>query len=153
MTSTDITAFDEYLEENHKRNREQNNYNISKAGLYFDPLTDQEPDTNTLTDRLAEKVNVLDRKNSIDRTHTKKPKPLLNASYPAQAATHSETSKAKGKRSTKPEEMEIITQTKTGIRLTCPVGHVWIFGGSLDRRYAQCNKCKRTVKLPKQGAK
>lgn len=53
MISTDTTAFNDYLEENVKLNRQNDITNLSKAATYFEPLLDQEPD-NTFTDRLAE---------------------------------------------------------------------------------------------------
>ena len=52
MTSDNLTAFSEYLAENHKANRTKDNAmiaRIQRTAKVFDPLTDQEPV------RLAEK--------------------------------------------------------------------------------------------------
>jgi hypothetical protein len=50
ITTENITDFDEYLEENHRKNPQNDISNMSAVGRYFDPLVDQEPNT----DRLAE---------------------------------------------------------------------------------------------------
>ena len=50
MISIDATAFDDYLKDNAKRNRQNDITNLSKAGTSFDSLTDQElfHDANTI---------------------------------------------------------------------------------------------------------
>jgi hypothetical protein len=42
MISIDATAFDGYLKDNAKRNRQSDIANLSRAGTYFDPLPDQD---------------------------------------------------------------------------------------------------------------
>ena len=56
LTSEDLAALYNYLEENKQRNRINDINNMSKAGTHFDPLTDQEPNTSgtILDNRLAE---------------------------------------------------------------------------------------------------
>lgn len=161
MTSTDnLIAFNKYLEENHKRNRtadEARFTKLQKLGEDFDPLLDQELPTDTIVslnpDHPTERVNVLVT-HSVVRAKTKKPSlhnDNDNAAKTAKASS-SEIGKAKAKAG-HDTEMEIITQTRTGIRLTCRNGRVWIYTGRRDRGFTNCSHCKSSVKLPKSKSK
>jgi hypothetical protein len=120
MISIDATAFDDYLKDNAKRNRQNDIANLSKTGTSFDPLTDQElfhdanailsfantSSTNNTKARLAED-------SSLDCQTEPSPSSKLTAKKkkgrPAQAKqTHSDTSKtakvkAKAKRGRPPK--------------------------------------------------
>jgi hypothetical protein len=42
QTSENLIALNDYLEENHRKNRQHDIRKMSKVGRHFDPLTDQE---------------------------------------------------------------------------------------------------------------
>ena len=103
MLSIDTEAFDEYLKDNAKRNRQNDITNLSKAATYFDPLLDQDKELFNEADtilslndngRLAEKNNALAIHDSIvQRTHARKPSLQQSISHKTKTtASISETS-------------------------------------------------------------
>ena len=122
ITTENITALNEYLEENQHRNRTVDKARLTKLrklGASFDPLLDQSDADITATadlDRIAD-IN---------------------------------TEAAADNSSASVSEREIVVTQRVGIRLTCPFGHVWVYTGGLDRSYTNCSKCKASVKLPRR---
>jgi hypothetical protein len=116
-----ITALNDYLEENQHRNRTVDKTRLTKLRKLrdsFDPLLDQS-DTDITTPA------------DLDR--------IADINTEAAAANSSASV----------SEREIVVTQLVGIRLTCPFGHVWVYTGRLDRGYTNCSKCKASVKLPR----
>jgi hypothetical protein len=117
-----ITALNDYLEENQHRNRTVDKTRLTKLRKLrdsFDPLLDHsDTDITTHAD--------LDRIAGIN------------------------TEAAAANSSASVSEREIVVTQLVGIRLTCPFGHVLVYTGRLDRGYTNCSKCKTSVKLPRR---
>jgi hypothetical protein len=121
ITTENIIALNEYLEENQHRNRTVDKARLTKLrklGDSFDPFLDQ-------SDRNITAPADLDR--------------IADINTEACAANSSASV----------SEREIVVMQLVGIRLTCPFGHVWVYAGRLDLGYTNCSKCKASVKLPR----
>jgi hypothetical protein len=108
MISTDTTAFNDYLEENVKLNRQNDITNLLKPGTYFDPLLDQEPD-NTFTDRLEEK-----RSNMLVVPH----RTISKSKYKSPRSSDRPTSETSAARKVKGKSLKLKPKSKSkGARL------------------------------------
>lgn len=135
ITNENLTDLDEYLTENHKRNREHDIANLSKIsepGRNFDPLETTEPDNDNVTlDLLAEESK---SSNVFAISRTKSKTPIENA----RREQTSDTSADQG----------LILLQKVGKKLQCRhCGHRWIFSGKLSRYYTGCPRCHSSIRI------
>ena len=116
-----ITALNDYLEENPHRNRTVDKTRLTKLRKLrdsFDPLLDQS-DTDITTHADLDRIADINTEAAADNS------------------------------SASVSEREIVVTQRVGIRITCPFGHVWVYTGRLDCGYTNCSKCKASVKLPR----
>jgi hypothetical protein len=122
IITENITALNDYLEENQHRNRTVNKARLTKLrnlGDSFDRLLDQS-DTHITTPA------------DLDR--------IADINTEAAAANSSASV----------SEREIVVMQRVGIHLTCPFGQVWVYNGRLDPGYTNCSKCRASIKLSQQ---
>jgi hypothetical protein len=120
IITENITALNDYLEENQHRNRTVNKARLTKLRNLGDSF-----------DRLLDQSDTHARHADLDR--------IADINTEAAAANSSASV----------SEMEIVVMQRIGIRLTCQFDHVWVYTGRLDRDCTNCLKCKACVKLPR----